>query len=184
MVALYLAADVMLVTALRDGMNLVAKEYVASRVDNRGVLVLSEFAGAADELGSAIRINPHDIGGLKDAIMRAVEMPAAEQGRRMRALRRRVLEHTSRTGRASSSRRSRVFHGDREVSANDATVAATRCSGVAASDRLLVALDFDGTLAPLEDEPMDARMLPAARAAVDALIAAPDTTSRSCRAAA
>ena len=58
MVALYLAADVMLVTALRDGMNLVAKEYVASRVDNRGVLVLSEFAGAADELGSAMRDQP------------------------------------------------------------------------------------------------------------------------------
>lgn len=93
MVALFLAADVMLVTALRDGMNLVAKEYVASRVDNRGVLLLSEFAGAADELGSAILINPHDIDGLKDAIMRAVEMPAAEQGRRMRALRRRVREH-------------------------------------------------------------------------------------------
>jgi trehalose 6-phosphate synthase len=93
MVALFLAADVMLVTALRDGMNLVAKEYVASRVDNRGVLVLSEFAGAADELGSAILMNPHDIGGLKDAIMRAIEMPTAEQGRRMRALRRRVREH-------------------------------------------------------------------------------------------
>ncbi|MGP6203732.1 alpha,alpha-trehalose-phosphate synthase (UDP-forming) [Microbacterium sp. F2] len=93
MVALYLAADVMLVTALRDGMNLVAKEYVASRIDNRGVLLLSEFAGAADELGSAIRINPHDIGGMKDAIMRAIEMPGAEQGRRMRSLRRRVLDH-------------------------------------------------------------------------------------------
>ncbi|MCR2809307.1 MULTISPECIES: trehalose-6-phosphate synthase [unclassified Microbacterium] len=94
MVALFLAADVMLVTALRDGMNLVAKEYVASRVDNRGVLILSEFAGAADELGTAVRVNPHDIEGLKDAMMRAVEMPAAEQGRRMRAARRRVLEHS------------------------------------------------------------------------------------------
>jgi trehalose 6-phosphate synthase len=93
MVALYLAADVMLVTALRDGMNLVAKEYVASRIDNRGVLVLSEFAGAADELGSALLINPHDIQGLKDSITRALDMPAAEQGRRMRALRRRVREH-------------------------------------------------------------------------------------------
>ncbi|HWI30960.1 MAG TPA: trehalose-6-phosphate synthase [Microbacterium sp.] len=93
MVALFLAADVMLVTALRDGMNLVAKEYVATRTDNRGVLVLSEFTGASDEMGSAIRINPHDIEGLKDSIMRAVEMPGAEQGRRMRALRRRVLEH-------------------------------------------------------------------------------------------
>lgn len=94
MVALFLAADVMLVTALRDGMNLVAKEYVASRIDNRGVLILSEFAGAADELGTSVRINPHDIEGLKDSIMRAVEMPAAEQGRRMRSLRRKVLEHS------------------------------------------------------------------------------------------
>ncbi len=94
MVALYLVADVMLVTALRDGMNLVAKEYVASRIDNRGVLVLSEFAGAADELGSALRINPHDIDALKDEIVRAIEMTPAEQGRRMRALRKRVAEHT------------------------------------------------------------------------------------------
>ncbi len=93
MVALFRAADVMLVTALRDGMNLVAKEYVAARTDNRGVLVLSEFAGAADELPSAIRINPHDIHGMKEAIMRAIEMPAAEQGRRMRALRRKVVEN-------------------------------------------------------------------------------------------
>ncbi|WP_341998760.1 trehalose-6-phosphate synthase [Microbacterium sp. LWH7-1.2] len=92
MVALFRAADVMLVTALRDGMNLVAKEYVAARTDNRGVLVLSEFAGAADELPSAIRINPHDIHGMKEAIMRAIEMPAAEQGRRMRALRKKVVE--------------------------------------------------------------------------------------------
>ncbi|WP_353111620.1 trehalose-6-phosphate synthase [Microbacterium sp.] len=93
MVALYLAADVMLVTALRDGMNLVAKEYVATRDDNRGVLVLSEFTGAADELRSAVRVNPHDIEGLKEAILAAIEMPPAEQGRRMRALRKRVLEH-------------------------------------------------------------------------------------------
>jgi len=93
MVALFLAADVMLVTALRDGMNLVAKEYVASRIDDRGVLVLSEFAGAADELKSALLVNPHDIDGVKDAIMTAVGMSKREQGVRMRALRRRVREH-------------------------------------------------------------------------------------------
>ncbi|MCS3441505.1 alpha,alpha-trehalose-phosphate synthase (UDP-forming) [Microbacterium phyllosphaerae] len=93
MVALYLAADVMLVTALRDGMNLVAKEYVATRADNRGVLVLSEFTGAADELRQAVRVNPHDIAGLKDAIMTAVSMTPSEQGKRMRSLRRRVLEN-------------------------------------------------------------------------------------------
>jgi len=93
MAALYLAADVMLVTALRDGMNLVAKEYVAARSDEDGVLVLSEFAGAADELRSALLVNPHDIEGLKDRIMQAIEMPRAYRRNRMRALRRRVLEN-------------------------------------------------------------------------------------------
>src|SRR5699024_3885106 len=68
MTAMYMAADVVLVTALRDGMNLVAKEYVASRPDLRGVLVLSEFAGAADELRASVRVNPHDIAELKSAI--------------------------------------------------------------------------------------------------------------------
>lgn len=93
MVALYLAADVLLITALRDGMNLVAKEYAAVRTDNRGVLVLSEFAGAADELGTALKVNPHDIGGMKAAIKRAIDMPEAEQARRMRSMRRKVLEN-------------------------------------------------------------------------------------------
>ncbi|MFQ4150317.1 trehalose-6-phosphate synthase [Arthrobacter sp. LAPM80] len=93
MVALYLAADVMLVTSLRDGMNLVAKEYVAARGDNTGALVLSEFTGAADQLKSALLINPHDIDGLKAAIMRAVNMSPAESGRRMRAMRRQVITH-------------------------------------------------------------------------------------------
>jgi alpha,alpha-trehalose-phosphate synthase [UDP-forming] len=93
MAALYLAADVMLVTALRDGMNLVAKEYVASRVDGRGALVLSEFTGAADELRQAILVNPHDIDGLKASIVRASAMAPREQRRRMQALRRRVMEH-------------------------------------------------------------------------------------------
>jgi trehalose 6-phosphate synthase len=92
MVALYLAADVMLVTALRDGMNLVAKEYVASRFDEDGVLVLSEFTGASDELKRALLVNPHDIDGLKDSILRAIEMPRTERSSRMRSLRKRVAE--------------------------------------------------------------------------------------------
>jgi trehalose 6-phosphate synthase len=93
MVALYLAADIMLVTALRDGMNLVAKEYVASRFDNGGVLILSEFTGASDELKRSLLINPHDIDGLKDAIVRAIEMPRVEKQRRMRAMRNLVLRN-------------------------------------------------------------------------------------------
>jgi len=93
MAALYRAADVMLVTSLRDGMNLVAKEYVAARSDLGGALVLSEFTGAADELGQALQINPHDIDGTKATIMRAIGMDAREGRRRMRSMRRRVLEH-------------------------------------------------------------------------------------------
>jgi trehalose 6-phosphate synthase len=93
MVALYLAADVMLVTALRDGMNLVAKEYVACRFDEDGVLILSEFAGASDELKRALLINPHDIDGVKDAMLRAIAMPKRERTARMRSMRKRVIEH-------------------------------------------------------------------------------------------
>jgi trehalose 6-phosphate synthase len=93
MAALYLAADVMLVTSLRDGMNLVAKEYVACRNDESGALVLSEFTGAADELFGAFLVNPHDIDGLKDAIMRAATVSAPEARRRMRSMRRRVREN-------------------------------------------------------------------------------------------
>ena len=93
MAALYLAAEVMLVTPLRDGMNLVAKEYVASRFDEGGTLVLSEFTGAADELAGAFGVNPHDIEGMKDTIVRAATTSPTEARRRMRAMRRRVREH-------------------------------------------------------------------------------------------
>ena len=93
MAAMYRAADVMLVTALRDGMNLVAKEYVAARGDLDGVLVLSEFAGAADEFTQALLVNPHDIEGLKRTILTAIDMPHSERRRRMRALRRKVMEN-------------------------------------------------------------------------------------------
>jgi trehalose 6-phosphate synthase len=86
--ALYRAADVMVVTPLRDGMNLVAKEYVASRVDCGGTLVLSEFAGAASQLKQAFLVNPHDLDGLKDTVVAALEADPADAARRMRAMRR------------------------------------------------------------------------------------------------
>ena len=90
--AFYAAADVMLVTPVRDGMNLVAKEYVATCTDGAGALVLSEFAVAANELRQAYLCNPHDLEGVKDAIMAAaVDDPPEERRRRMRSLRRQVL---------------------------------------------------------------------------------------------
>lgn len=93
LVAYFVAADVMLVTPLRDGMNLVAKEYVACRHDLGGALVLSEFTGAAAELRQAYLANPHHLEDVKDAIEAAMNQTPEEGRRRMRALRRQVLAH-------------------------------------------------------------------------------------------
>src|SRR3546814_12741129 len=93
MAALYRAADIMVVTPFRDGMNLVAKEYVACRYDNDGALVLSEFAGAANELRQAWLINPYDINGMKDAIVEAARAEPKEITRRMKAMRKQVREN-------------------------------------------------------------------------------------------
>jgi trehalose 6-phosphate synthase len=90
LVALYRLADFCIVSSLHDGMNLVAKEFVAARDDLDGVLILSELAGASEELSEALLINPYDERGFAEAIARAVEMPEWERRRRMQALRRRV----------------------------------------------------------------------------------------------
>ena len=87
---MYLAADVLLVTPFRDGMNLVAKEYVAIRTDDGGRLVLSEFAGAAAELRGAFLVNPHDLEGMKEAIRAAIDASPAAARARMRRMRRGV----------------------------------------------------------------------------------------------
>jgi trehalose 6-phosphate synthase/phosphatase len=167
MVALYLAADVMLVTALRDGMNLVAKEYVAVRFDGDGVLVLSEFAGAADELKQAILINPHDIEGTKDAIERAVVMPKRERTRRMRSLRKKVFDNDVAAWSASFLQ---TLTGGAAVQAGIPDSLRVALREMAAADSLLIALDFDGTLAPHVDRPEDARAVDGTREAVQRLL--------------
>ncbi|KSZ60529.1 trehalose-phosphate synthase [Rhodococcus pyridinivorans KG-16] len=93
LLAMYAGADVMLVTPLRDGMNLVAKEYVACHGDGSGSLVLSEFAGAAAELRRALLVNPHDLEGVKRAIVEAIEEDPAERKRRMKTMHAHVMEH-------------------------------------------------------------------------------------------
>ena len=90
LLALYLASDIMIVTPFRDGMNLVAKEYVMTRTDRSGRLVLSEFAGAASELRGAFIVNPHDIDGLKDGIKLAVHVGTKEARSRMSRMRRKI----------------------------------------------------------------------------------------------
>ncbi|WP_425571485.1 alpha,alpha-trehalose-phosphate synthase (UDP-forming) [Nocardioides aestuarii] len=93
MAALYRAADIMVVTPYRDGMNLVAKEYVACRYDDDGALVLSEFAGAADELRQAWLVNPYDINGVKAALLDAYHASEKDAARRMKAMRKTVRKH-------------------------------------------------------------------------------------------
>ena len=89
----YRAADLCLVTSLHDGMNLVAKEFVAAREDEDGVLVLSQFTGAIRELRDAIPVNPYDIEQLAESIRRALEMSPEERRARMKRMRRTVREH-------------------------------------------------------------------------------------------
>jgi len=93
MLALFVAADVMVVSSLRDGMNLVAKEFVACRNDDSGVLVLSPFTGAADQMEDAILADPRDRETLAGAMLAAATMTSDEQNKRMRALRQEVREH-------------------------------------------------------------------------------------------
>jgi trehalose 6-phosphate synthase len=89
----YRVAELCMVTSLHDGMNLVAKEYVAARDDEDGVLLLSKFTGAAMELHDALLVNPYDVTGVSEAIHRALEMPRAERRQRMQRMRRQVMEH-------------------------------------------------------------------------------------------
>jgi len=93
LVAYYRSADVALLTPLRDGMNLVAKEYVASHIDDDGVLILSEFAGAAEELTEALLVNPYDVDQIAERLKQAVEMGAEERATRLRAMRAKVRDN-------------------------------------------------------------------------------------------
>ena len=159
MTALFMAADVVLVTALRDGMNLVAKEYVASRPDLQGVLVLSEFAGAADELRAAVLVNPHDIDELKAAILRSLAMPPEEQEEAMRSLRHQVMEHDVQHWAHQFLERLTASGAPEEEAAqivrltgdapSDPAQLDERLQEFTAVPRLLIATDFDGVLAPI-----------------------------------
>lgn len=152
-VDLYRAADVMLVTPLRDGMNLVAKEFVASRTDGDGVLVLSEFAGAASELAEAVHVNPYDVDTVADALVVALTMPEEERRARMRGLRGRVTRWDVARWASSfleSLEEARPMAETRPSGLGVETALATRLR--AAPARVLF-LDYDGTLVPFAPTP-------------------------------
>ncbi len=151
-IALYRAADVMLVTPMRDGMNLVAKEFAAARTDGDGVLVLSEFAGAADEMFEALQVNPVDVDGMAAAIEQALDMPEEERRTRMAGLRARVQAldvHRWADGFLSTLEQP---VGGPPRDAPELT-AAQLGEALRGARRVALLLDYDGTLVPLAARP-------------------------------
>jgi trehalose 6-phosphate synthase/phosphatase len=159
LMALYKLADVALVTPLRDGMNLIAKEFVAAKTEGLGVLILSEMAGAARELGEALIVNPNNKDEIVEAIMKALTMPEEEQVERNRTLQHRLARYSiggwvgdfmarlENVKRLQKERAVRRLTGD----------ARSKLLGhYAAARKRLILLDYDGTLVPFSDWPRKA----------------------------
>ena len=154
LVAMYRAADVMVVTPLRDGMNLVAKEYVASRIHDDGVLVLSEFAGAAWELGEAVQVNPYNVHQTALALRQAILMEPAEQRTRMVPLRQRVREwdvHAWVRSFTTALETAAARPVDEAAEENPPSV--VELTRMHTARRLHLLLDYDGTLVPYAARP-------------------------------
>ncbi len=153
LVSYYRMADVAIISSVYDGMNLVAKEYAASQVDENGVLILSELAGAADELEGAILVNPYDIEGFSDDIRKALRMPQKEKANRMAVLRRQVK------GSDIYKWISDILHEVIKIS----SVKQKKCCYLfdhtdeikerLSDKRIFLFLDYDGTLTPIVESP-------------------------------
>ncbi len=162
--ALYSLADVALVTPLRDGMNLVSKEYTATKVDGKGVLILSEAAGAAQELGEAIIINPNNQDEIAQALVKALEMPEQEQIERNRVMQERLRRYdvvrwanefidkllSTKKLQLKTKEKGLTYEMQRKLA-----------SDFRDSDKALLLLDYDGTLVPFSSKPEEA--MPGAR---------------------
>ncbi len=159
LVGLYRAADVALVTPLRDGMNLIAKEYLAAKEDLHGALVLSEMAGAARELHEALLVNPNSSVEVADALRKALEMPEAEQVRRNRLMRSRLEQYDVQRWAAHFLER---LEEAVDLSRSLAVRLLTRAdreslvSAYTKARRRLLLLDYDGTLVPFSPDPSQA----------------------------
>lgn len=156
LMALYSIADVLFLTPLRDGMNLVAKEYVASRINDDGVLILGEMAGTAKELGEALIINPNDLEGTSQALKQAVSMPLKEQERRMKSMRSRLKRYdVKRWANDFMERMGQV----KEVQDHLVSKGLSKSNrgrllrDYKKSRKSLFLLDYDGTLMPFNERP-------------------------------
>jgi trehalose 6-phosphate synthase/phosphatase len=154
--ALYALADVCLVTPLIDGMNLVAKEYIACQQEKIGVLLLSEFAGAAQELPHALIVNPYDARQMVDYLKMALKMTVADKEQRMAPMRERVIRY-------DAKRWANVFLADlyasqpeQESQADIAPVASMNLGDLIDAETSALFLDYDGTLSELQKKPTDA----------------------------
>jgi len=158
--ALYMEADLLLVTALRDGMNLIAKEYLAARKDNTGVLILSETAGAVHELGESLMINPNDLQGIADAIDTGLKMDAEDQKRRNTIMKRRISRYNVRFWAKDFVRKLEEVHEyQRAQSARNMidSVEETMLKDYKNAKKAIFFLDYDGTLVGFQDKPEKAR---------------------------
>lgn len=154
--ALYTVCNLALITPLRDGMNLVAKEFVASRRDKKGVLILSEMAGASEELVDALLINPNDQAEISRAIKTALEMPDDEQEIRMTHMQKRIQQYDVQHWAADFMLRLQEAHAAQEgmqIRIADEQVLKQLQSHYLAADRRLLLFDYDGTLVNFAAQP-------------------------------
>ena len=160
LVPLYAIGDVALITPLRDGMNLIAKEFVASKIDQKGVLILGEMAGASRELGEAIVVNPNNKGEIADAIKQALTMSPREQIKRNKTMQRRLRRYNVR--RWAHDFMERMHHikriqQDSCMSRLDGEITNKLLNDYAKSKKRLMLLDYDGTLISFTENPEDAK---------------------------
>lgn len=159
LVAMYSLADIALVSPLRDGMNLVAKEYIAAKQKSSGVLILSEMAGAAAELSESILVNPNDPDQIASAIYQAISMPEQEQKRRLERMQRKVAMQTvNKWADDFMTEWKNVVDRNRQLNEKYLTEPHTTevIRQYRDAKRRLIMLDYDGTLVGFEDDPMDA----------------------------
>ncbi len=160
LIDIYARSDIALITPLRDGMNMVAKEFVASRFNGKGVLILSEMTGASKEMHEALIVNPNNLGEIVDAIRDAIRMPEEEQERRNKVMQERLERYTvERWANAFIDSLENVKESQR--SSLTRKISANRMKSITnkykeASNRILF-LDYDGTLSGFKKNPEDAR---------------------------
>jgi trehalose 6-phosphate synthase/phosphatase len=160
LIALYRISDVAMITPLRDGMNLIAKEYIATKTDGKGILILSEMAGAAEELIESILVNPNSIEEIAEALKIALTMPEHEQIRRNRIMQERLSNYDIKVwANDFMSSLSQIKKDQKELSAKElSTEIETKITAdYLDSERRLIFLDYDGTLVPFASTPEAAK---------------------------